>query len=123
MQNNREGTIDMTKGRDVSQSGRTQAGKTLGRVEVASGFGANTREPYVEINWPADTGTIQLDPEEARLIARMIAEAAEAAEQDAFLVAFPMTEIQLPFETAAQILPRYRTWRDKARTKKRTSSA
>lgn len=117
----------MAKGRDVSQSGRGyplgEAGKTLARVEVASGFGANTKEPYVEINWPMNTGTVQLEPEEARLIARMIAEAAEAAEQDAFLVAFLMTEIELPFEQAAQILPRYRAWRDKARTKKRTSSA
>lgn len=113
----------MSKARDVSQSGRSRPGQTLGKVEVTNGFGMNTKEPYVEINWPTDSGSIQLEPEEARLIARMIAEAAEAAEQDAFLVAFLMAEIELSFEQAAQILPRYRAWRDAARTKRRTSSA
>lgn len=113
----------MTKGRDVSKSGHSRPGKELGQVEVTNGFGVNTKQPYVEINWPTDSGTIQLEPDEARLIARMIAEAAEAAEQDAFLVAFMMAEIELPFEQAALILPRYRAWRDAARHKKRTSSA
>lgn len=112
----------MAKARDTSQSGRTRPGKTLGRVEITNGFGQATREPYVEINWP-NGGTIQLEPEEARLIARMIAEAADAAEQDAFLVAFHMDEVGLTFEQAAQILPRYRAWRDAARHKKRTPSA
>lgn len=113
----------MSKGREVSQSGHSRPGKQLGQVEVTNGFGMNTKLPYVEINWPTDSGTIQLEPEEARLIARMIAEAAEAAEQDAFLVAFLMAEIGLEFEQAGQILPRYRAWRDAARHKKRTPSA
>jgi hypothetical protein len=115
----------MAKGRDPdrSQSGRTRQGKTLGKVEVSNGFGQNTHEPYVEVNWPTDSGSIQLNPDEARLIARMIIEAAEAADQDAFLVAFIMRDIGLSFEQAAQIIPRFAAWRRERWNKQKTPSA
>jgi hypothetical protein len=115
----------MTKGRDPdrSQSGHSRQGKQLGKVEVTSGFGQNTRQPYVEVNWPADSGTIQLEPDEARLIARMITEAAEAADQDAFLVAFMMHDIGLSFDQAAQIIPRFAAWRRARWDKQKTPSA
>jgi glycerophosphoryl diester phosphodiesterase len=116
----------MTKGREPdrkSQSGRTRQGKTLGKVEVSNGFGANTHEPYVEVNWPTDSGSIQLDPDEARLIARMIAEAAEAADQDAFLISFMMDDIGLDFDQAAQIIPRFAAWRRERWDKQKTPSA
>lgn len=115
----------MAKGRDPnrSQSGNTRPGQKLGQVEVTNGFGFNTKQPYVEVNWPTDSGTIQLEPDEARMVARMIMEAAEAADQDAFLIAFLMADLDLPFEAAAQIIPRFAAWREEGRKKQRTPSA
>lgn len=112
----------MSKGRTPPER-TAREGQKLGKVEVTNGFGHNSKQPFVEVNWPTDSGKIQLAPDEARLIARMIAECAEAAEQDAFLVAFMMDEVGLTFNEAAQIIPRYAAWRKEQAGKRRTPAA
>jgi hypothetical protein len=59
----------------------------------------------------------QLTPEDARDHARAITEAAEAAEQDAFLMDFLQNKMELPFESAGHVLMEFREFR-KARTGK-----
>lgn len=94
----------------------------LAQVEVTSGYGGNTRLPYVELRLP-DRPPLQLEVEEARLIAGMILEAAEGAEQDAFIVEWGMEHIGLELEAAASLLREYRQWREQRRAKNRTTSA
>jgi hypothetical protein len=53
----------------------------------------------------------QMTPEEARDHARAITEAAEAAEQDAFMMQFLQEKIGLPFESAGQVLVEFRAYR------------
>lgn len=58
-------------------------------IHVSSGFGANTREPFVEIQmeYPLDH-PLQLHPDEAREFATNLLQAAEAADQDQFIFEF-----------------------------------
>ena len=70
-----------------------------------------TREPMVSIYWPTNQDAAQLTPEAARRFALSIIESAEAAEQDAFLIAWGTTKIGLDDGRAAQILNDYRNWR------------
>lgn len=53
----------------------------------------------------------QMSPEQARDHARAIMEAAEAAEQDAFMMAFLQQKIGLDFHQAGQVLIDFRNWR------------
>ena len=69
-------------------------------------------EPFVQLL--LDTEIIgQLSPEQARDHARAITEAAEAAEQDAFLMDFAQKELGLKFEDAGRILVAFREYRAK----------
>jgi len=54
----------------------------------------------------------QMDPEQARDHARAIYEAAEAAEQDAFMFMFLQKEIGVPEIGAMSILVEFRKWRE-----------
>ncbi len=93
-----------------------------GKVEVASGYGGNTRVPYVELRLP-ERPPMQLEIDEARLVGQMIIEACEAAEQDAFMVEFGMQELNLSMQEAGGLLHQYRQWRERRRQKGKAKSA
>ena len=78
-----------------------------------------TREgkPFLIVSWGEQRG--QVSPEEARHQAQVFLEAAEAAEQDAFLVSFMretlgMTDIQI-----ANLLRTFREFREERQDAKR----
>lgn len=74
-----------------------------------SGVSPNN-EPFVQLL--LDTKIIaQLSAEQARDHARAITEAAEAAEQDAFLMDFAQKELGLDFQTAGRMLMAFRDYR------------
>lgn len=101
----------------------------LGQVFITSGYGANSRVPFVEIEMPGQQA-LQFQSDEARRIAHMILEAAETADQDAFLVELIqkfLADDQEPEErrmvVASGMLQEFREWREERRTKQRTASA
>jgi hypothetical protein len=57
-------------------------------------------------------GVMQCTAAEARQIAQQIAEAAEAAETDAFLFQFLQSKVQLDPARAAMVLNDFRIWRE-----------
>lgn len=100
-----------------------------GQVFVSSGYGGNTRLPFVEIEMPGQK-PLQFQADEARRIAHMILEAAETAEQDAFLFELVQKFLTDENETearrlniAAGMLQEFREWREERRNKLRTPSA
>lgn len=58
-------------------------------IHVSSGFGANTRQPFVaiEMQYPRDH-PLQLHPDEARDLAMNLLQAADAADSDQFIFEF-----------------------------------
>lgn len=82
-------------------------------VWVQSGYGGNTKKPFVAFHY--QDVVIQLDPEKAREIAMMLLESAEAAEQDAFMVEFAGEECGTTEQGAVSILAHYRGWRERRR--------
>jgi hypothetical protein len=76
---------------------------------VRSIYGAETHEPYVELQLGATTA--QFPVPQAQMIAAWIGEAAEAATQDAFLIEWMMSTLDLTPLQAAQILGEFRQWR------------
>jgi hypothetical protein len=83
-------------------------------ITSASGYGANTRQPFVDL-LIGDRKPIQLSPDEARSIARDLIEAAEAAEQDAFLVEWGAESFGGDRNAATVLLLEFRKWRDARR--------
>ena len=80
---------------------------------VSSGYGAHTRQSFVQLHhgdW-----TIQCSPDEARQLAQSIVEAAEAAEQDGFLIEWAKQSIGVDDGAATQLLMEYRKWREARR--------
>ena len=71
---------------------------------------APTGEPFVQLLLDEEI-IAQLSPEQARDHARAITEAAEAAEQDAFMMAFAQEKIGLDFNTAGRVLVDFRNFR------------
>lgn len=90
-----------------------------GMLSVSSGWGHNTQQPYVTIALasPVETANpaVQLVSDQARQIAFQILEAAEAAEQDGFLVSFATQRIGVPIEQAGALLVEFRAWREARR--------
>lgn len=83
---------------------------------VSSGYGANTKRPFVEIRAPKLRVT--MSSAEARALALNILEAAITAEADGLIVEFFTNEIGTGQPEAAAILQRFRQyrkrWRDEA---------
>ena len=79
-------------------------------ISTRSGYGYNTRKPFVDLQI-GDRKPIQLDPSEARTVAARLLEAAEAAEQDAFLFEWAATALG-DDRTAAALLAEFRKWRE-----------
>jgi hypothetical protein len=71
---------------------------------------APTGEPFVQL-LQDDKIIAQMSPEMARDHARAITEAAEAAEQDAFLMDFTVKKMGMAFQDAGKILIAFREYR------------
>jgi hypothetical protein len=88
----------------------------LPAFEVEAVSGVNVRgEGFVHISMEVGNGrkaVLQANTAEAREISRHIAEAAEAAETDAFLVQFFTRKLNLSIEQAGAFLMDFRAWRD-----------
>jgi len=85
-------------------------------INVSSGYGHNTREPFVEIkmDYPKDH-PLQIHPDEARDLAANLLQAAEAADGDQFVFEFVSKELHGGDNAAANILLEYRKFRDQRR--------
>lgn len=85
-------------------------------IKVTSGYGGNTRQPFVAIETDKLKEPLQLSPEEARDLAQNLLQCAEASEQDAFIVEFHSGFIEgTPDEkraVGASMLIEFRKWRD-----------
>jgi hypothetical protein len=83
---------------------------------VSSGYGGNTRRPFVEIVAPKLRVT--MSSAEARALALNILEAGMAAEADGLIVEFFTKEMETTQEHAAVLLMKFREyrkrWRDEA---------
>lgn len=82
---------------------------------VKSIYGAKARQPFVELHYQ-DT-VLQLEPEKAREVARMLQESAEASEQDAFLFEWAVKDAEVSEEGAASLLHQFRKWREERNEK------
>lgn len=83
---------------------------TTKTINVTSGYGHNTKEPFVEINAPQLR--IQMSPENARDLALNLLQAAEAAYSDGFLIEFLTDAIGSDPAQAAMLLGEFRKWRE-----------
>lgn len=81
-------------------------------INVESGYGGNTRQPFVEIKTDKLKEPLQLSPEEARDLASNLLQAAEASENDAFMFEFISKELHAGDNAGANILMEFRKWRD-----------
>lgn len=80
---------------------------------ISSGVGARTREGYVQVIIESADFMTQMPPETARELAANLLSAAEAAEVDAFLMAFMRERVGASDEQAVQILIEFREWRER----------
>lgn len=90
-------------------------------IRVTSGFGHNSREPFVEMEmeYPKDH-PLQLHPDEARDLAANLLQAAEAADGDQFIFEFfsnVMGGGEKGDQAGAKSLLEYRKFRDERRGK------
>lgn len=85
-------------------------------IRTGSGYGANTKQPFVDL-MIGDRKPIQLSPDEAREVAQGLIEAAESAEQDAFLIEWGAESFQGDRRAAAALLLEFRKWREARREK------
>lgn len=87
-------------------------------INVSSGYGHNTREPFVQIEmeYPKDH-PLQIHPDEARQFAMNLLQAADAADSDQFLFEYVSKELRAGDQAAAGILNEFRKFRDEVRGK------
>lgn len=76
-------------------------------VHVQSMYGAKTHLPYVSLQI-GDLKPVQMSPDEARIVAGNMMGAAEAAEQDAFMIGWLQDKFQLSLQQAGAILLEFR---------------
>lgn len=84
----------------------------LNIIHVSSGYGGNTRQPFVEIKTDKLKEPLQLSPEEARDLAQNLLQCAEASEQDAFMFEFVSKDLKAGDQAAGGILIEFRKFRD-----------
>ena len=63
-------------------------------ILVSSGYGGNTKKPFVMIEGDSIDEAIQMSPIEARDLALNLLQCADAAESDAFIVEFTQNELK-----------------------------
>ncbi len=88
---------------------------TENSIIVTSGYGGNTKRPFVMIENQALDGPLQLSPAEARELAANLFQAAEAAETDQLIIEFATDTLGFEMPEAAQLLVALRDLRDKNR--------
>jgi hypothetical protein len=81
------------------------------KIEVQSGYGANSKEPFVTLTLPGPETRIQLRAHEARDLAQNLIEGAEAALTDGLIVEFFVRHIGLGLPEVAPILNQLRAFR------------
>lgn len=90
-----------------------------GILHTSSGFGHNTRQPFVEIGLANPTESanpmIQVSAAQARQFALQILEAADAAESDGFVLTWLSETAELSEGQGAQVLQEFRAYREKLR--------
>jgi hypothetical protein len=79
------------------------------RIEVESSV-TLVGKPFLVLSWGSERG--QLSPEEARHHAAVVIEAAEAAEQDAFLVMVMREKLAMTDPEIATMLREFRAFRE-----------
>lgn len=82
---------------------------------VSSGYGANTKKPFITIESADIDKPIQLSPADARSFALNILEAADGAESDGFIVEFFKDEMGQDENTVGHLLIAFRKWRNEHR--------
>lgn len=80
---------------------------------VRSIYGMKARQPLVELHH--QDMVIQLDVAAAREVAGNLLQAAEAAEQDAFLFQWSQAQVGCTDEAAVSLLRQFRMWREARR--------
>ena len=92
-------------------------------IEARSLVSGRNLEPYVEIVLMYDDGTeekvTQWTPAEAYNHAMAVLGCVEAANTDAFMVAFLTEKIGVPLEQIGGVLRDFREWRERRRTSER----
>lgn len=79
-------------------------------INVSSVYGADSREPLVQVQWGDEEGVLSLDA--ARQLGRDLIEAASAAETDAFLMEFLEKRVGVKeIHHRAGVLLDFRQWR------------
>lgn len=96
----------MSKGRHVPP--------LMTKISVTSGYGAQTKRPFVHIDIPG-AGSIKISPDEARELAANLLQAAEGADSDGFLVEFLKHTAELNQEQTIMVLREFRQWRERQR--------
>lgn len=84
------------------------------RVNVSSGYGANTKRPFVAVQI-GDRKPYQWSPDEARRVAALIFECADAAEGDAFIVEWFTEKAGLELAQVGALLRDFRVSREQRR--------
>ena len=80
-------------------------------VQVSSIYGGQLRQPLVQVQW-GDRKPFTISPAEARDLAANLLGAAEAAEQDAFVVEFAREKLDCTDQHAGAFLTEFRRWRE-----------
>lgn len=90
-----------------------------GIISVSSGFGRNTKEPFVVIGMANPTESanpaVQIVADRAREIAMQILEAADAAESDGFIVGWLSGTADLSEGQVGALLADFRSYREQRR--------
>ncbi|NJO83524.1 MAG: hypothetical protein HC828_12375 [Blastochloris sp.] len=76
---------------------------------VTSGYGANTKQPFVTLDGPKLP--VQIESAAARALALSILEGSIAAEADGLVVEFFRSELDMEMEQVAALLRRFRDYR------------
>lgn len=79
---------------------------------VTSGYGWKHRQPFISVTVGAKDFHVQMSTDEARDLAMNLIQAAEAAEQDAFLFEWAQREVGVNDKQAAGLLSEFRKWRE-----------
>lgn len=80
---------------------------------VSSGYGGNTKRPFVQMQHPAIDRPLTISPNEARALAMNLLECADAAETDGFIVEFFKGDMELPDPAIVALLVQFREYRKK----------
>lgn len=95
---------------------------TNSQLIVTSGYGANTKLPFVQLESPILDRPMQFSPEEARSIAKDLIESAEFAESESFIVGFFRDHMDADNKMTSALLVAFRKWRNDHREDPLSSS-